>query len=131
MENPENIRGWGADADPANRPGIPMEMTPHPLPGSQSPIEPQVAEVPVVHKHGGRKQMPPVFGTAAPPKALSGVLRTVAYRYPDHWVRHWMMLLMADRVDSWEHQLRRALPFGLAAAAVLVTGGVIFKRIRR
>lgn len=131
MENPENIRGWGADADPRQRPGIPMEMKPHPLPGSQAPIEPQQAQVPVVHKHGGRKQMPPVFGTAAPPKALSGALRKLAYRYPDHWVRHWMVLLMADRVDSFEHRLRRTLPVGLAAATVLVTGGLIWKRLAR
>jgi hypothetical protein len=71
--------------------------------------------------------MPPVFGTAAPIKGLSGVMRKAAYRYPDHWARHWMMLILADRVDSFEHNLRRTLPL----AAVLIIGGLTVRRLRR
>lgn len=122
----EQIVGKGADADPANRPGIPMETEPAPLAGAQMPIEPQKSDYPVL-MHGGKQKMPPVFGTAAPPKALSGLIRKVAYKYPDHWARHWMMLMMADRVDSWEHNLRRALPL----AAVVLVGGMTYKLIRR
>jgi hypothetical protein len=125
MQN-EQIEGWGADADPANRPGIPMETKPEPVAGAQTPIEPQKSDYPVF-MHGGKQKMPPVFGTAAPPKALSGLIRKVAYKYPDHWVRHWMMLLMADRVDSMEHNLRRILPL----AAVVLAGGLTYKLIRR
>jgi hypothetical protein len=58
---------------------------------------------------------------------LSGVLRKLAYRYPDHLARHWMVLLMADRVDSWEYRLRRRLPL----AAVLLLGSLTVKLIRR
>lgn len=121
----QTIEGRGVDLDPSQRPGVPMELEPQPLPGSQVPIEPQRSAYPVFI-HGGKRQMPPVFGTAAPPKALSGVLRKVAYHYPDHWARHWMMLLMADRVDSWEHNFRRILP----VAAVAVLGGLTVKWLR-
>jgi hypothetical protein len=71
--------------------------------------------------------MPPVYGTAAPPKWLSGLLRKVAYHYPDHWARHWMVLFLADRVDVRGHRLRGALP----VAAVLLLGGLTVKLIRR
>lgn len=125
MQN-EQVVGWGADADPTNRPGIPMETKPEPVPGAQMPIEPQKSDYPVL-MHGGKQKMPPVFGTAAPPKALSGLIRKVAYKYPDHWARHWMMLMMADRVDSWEHNLRRVLPL----AAVVFAGGLTYKLLRR
>lgn len=125
MQN-EQIEGWGADADPINRPGVPMETKPEPVMGSQTPIESQHSDYPVL-MHGGRHKLPPVYGTASPPKALSGLIRRAAYKYPDHWTRHWMMLLMADRVDSWEHNLRRALPL----AAVVLAGGLTYKLIRR
>jgi hypothetical protein len=124
MQN-QGIVGMGVDADPGQRPGVPMETEPEPLSGAQIPIELQKSDYPVL-MHGGRQGMPPVYGTAAPPKGLSGVLRKVAYKYPDHWARHWMILLMADRVDSWEHNLGRVLP----VAAVLVLGGLTAKWIR-
>ncbi len=90
------------------------------------PIAQQHSDYPVL-KHGGRRGMPPVYGTAVPPKGLSGVLRKLAYHYPDHLARHWMVLMMADRVDSLEHRLRRMLPL----AAVLLAGGLTVKWLRR
>ncbi|RKG98576.1 hypothetical protein [Corallococcus carmarthensis] len=109
------------DQDPANRPGVPMETAPKPLAGARVPIALQHADVPVF-KHAGRKQMPPVFGTAQPPKGLSGWIRKAAYAKPDHKPGHWMLLLLADRVDVWEHRLRRSLPWAAPSAAVLVAG---------
>lgn len=119
------IEGRGVDLDPTQRPGVPMELEPQPLPGSQMPIEPQRSAYPVF-SHGGKQKMPPVFGTAAPPKALSGVLRKLAYHYPEHMARHWLMLIAADRVDSWEHNFRRILP----VAAVAIIGGLALRRLR-
>jgi hypothetical protein len=126
MQDPR-IEGRGADLDPRQRPGVPMELTPHPLPGARIPIERQKSDE-VVLRHGGSQKMPPVYGTAAPPKGLSGLLRKAAYHYPDHWARHWMMLLVADRVDSWEHNLPRIFPF---AAAAVVLGGLTMKLLKR
>jgi hypothetical protein len=131
MHDPTTIKGWGVDLDPKRRPGVPMEALPQPVPGAQTPVEPQRADEPVIHKHGGLSKMPPVYGTAVPPKGLSGVLRKVAYGYPDHWVRHWMVLLLADRVDVWEHRLRRGLPAAVGVAAVLAVGGLTFKALKR
>jgi hypothetical protein len=126
MSNRTDIESRGVDLDPRQRPGVPMEQPPHPRAGAQMPIEQQQSDYPVL-MHGGRQEMPPVYGTAAPPKGLSGVLRKLAYHYPDHWARHWMMLLMADRVDSMEYRLRRMLPL----AAVLLVGGLTIKLLKR
>ncbi|WP_164007214.1 hypothetical protein [Pyxidicoccus trucidator] len=124
------IPGAAADLEPGDRPGVPMETQAQPLAGARAPITPQHADVPVF-KHAGRKHMPPVYGTAQPPKGLSGLLRKTAYSYPDHLPRHWMMLLLADRVDVWEHRLRRSLPWGLPAAAALLVAGVSWRRLSR
>jgi hypothetical protein len=105
------------DLDPCKRPGVPMERLPHPEPGALSPIPPQQSGVRVFHSPmpGG---VPPVFGTAQPPKWLSGRIRALAYRYPDHWARNWELLMLADRVDVWEHRGRKILRLGLIGAGV-------------
>src|SRR5690606_37442972 len=74
--------------------------------------------------------MPPVYGTAQPPKGLSGALRKAAYGYPAHWTRHWMMLLVADRVNSMEHRLSSVR--GVAPlAGLLLAGGLAMTLLRR
>lgn len=126
----KETKGRAVDLDGRNRPGVPMELKPEPLPGSRVPIEPQHSEV-KVFKDPVRKTLPPVYGTAQPPAGLSGVLLRFAYRYPDNRARRWMMLLMADRVDAVEHGMRRSLRAGAALAAVLVVGGVTLQFLRR
>ena len=129
--DPRNIPGYGADADPSRRPGYPREVRPHLVGDAKGPPERMHSDV-KVFKHGQpARQFPPVYGTAQPPKGLSGALRAFAYKYPDHWTRHWMMLLMADRVDVLESKLRRGLPALAAVAAVLVVGGVAVRRLNR
>jgi hypothetical protein len=66
--------------------------------------------------------MPPVYGTAVPLHGFSGLVRKAAYRYPDHWARHWTLLLLADRVDSWERRTRRLLSFALPLVAAAWLG---------
>src|SRR5919206_36346 len=49
----------------------------------------------------------PVFGTVCPPKALSGVLRKYSYKhFSEARTTHWLLLVVADRVDALESQLR-------------------------
>ena len=49
----------------------------------------------------------PVFGTAQPPKGLSGVIRRFSYaRYSEGRAAHWLLLLAADRVDTLESNVR-------------------------
>jgi hypothetical protein len=124
--------GTGYDLDPSRRPGVPREREPKPWPNTRFPPARQQGE-PSVPMHGRPgKTMPPVFGTAVPLRGLSGTIRKAAYGYPDHYLRHWMMLIAADRVDSagstFRRLLRAAAP-GLVAAAGL--GVLNFRRARR
>jgi hypothetical protein len=51
----------------------------------------------------------PVAGTAQRPRGVSGSLRRAAYEVPEHYARHWMLLLMADRIDVLESRLGSTL----------------------
>jgi hypothetical protein len=115
---------WGVDLDPTRRPGVPkLRKDPRPWPNARYPIERQPGE-PSAPKHGRpNKPMPPVFGTAVPLHGLSGAIRRVAYRYPDHRPRHWLLKMLGDRVDSWEARAPR-----LAAAGLLLTAGALISR---
>jgi len=79
-------------------------------------------------------RLTPVFSTAVPPHGLSGVLRRIAYQIPDHRVRHWLVLMAADRVDVIESDVggfvRRSLPV-VAVAAVVGVGIRALRRPRR
>ncbi|MCW2526411.1 MAG: hypothetical protein JWM76_1271 [Pseudonocardiales bacterium] len=49
----------------------------------------------------------PVFGTSCPPHGLSGTIRRLSYRrYSEARAAHWLLLLLADRVDSGTSTLR-------------------------
>ncbi len=115
------------DLDPSIRPGVPKERPPQPWRNSRFPPERMHAE-PSAPKHGRpNKPMPPVFGTAVPPRGLSGEIRKLAYRYPDHSVRHWQLLLLGDRIDSWGTRAKRYLPVALPVVAL----GLVARRLLR
>ena len=101
-EPPEGIPGWGADLDPANRPAVPMERTPPRLDHVHwdAPAE-QPRKVKVFHSTE-RPGLTPVFGTSVPPSGVSGLIRGAAFRYSENDLRHWLMLLFADRVNVVE-----------------------------
>lgn len=110
---------WGVDLDPSRRPGVPMERKPQPWPHTRFPPERQPGE-PTSLKHGRpNRPMPPVFGTAVPLKGLSGAVRRFAYGLPDHYPSHWLLMMLGDRLDSWETRTRRYLPV-VAPLALLV-----------
>jgi hypothetical protein len=109
----------GADLSPKERPGVPMERSP------QQPLTPTAPDhFERMRPRRGltrRKdlaQMTPVFGTAQPLHGISGVLRRIAYSMHETRAKHWMMLLMADRVDRLEHRIA-----GLVKLAALVPAG--------
>jgi hypothetical protein len=115
------------DLDPARRPGVPRMRSPRPWPNTRFPPERQAGE-PTAPKHGRpNKPMPPVFGTTVPLHGLSGAIRALAYRYPDHYPRHWLLKMLGDRVDSWGTRARRALPVALP----LVVLGLAVRAARR
>ena len=122
-------RGAGIDSDRERRPGVPMETTPpHPM-GAAHWSEPERQPDPgTVLKRKDLDQLTPVFGTAVPPKGVSGLMRRAAYEIPEHRVSHWFVLLLADRVDAMEHRLKRVLPF---AAPVLLGAFALYSILRR
>lgn len=96
-----HVHGWGADLDPANRPAVPRERMPPRLEVPWERPEPQRRTVEILTSTE-REGMSAVFGTALPPSGLSGRLRRVAFRYSENDLRHWMLLLFADRVNMLE-----------------------------
>ncbi|HSI48631.1 MAG TPA: hypothetical protein VLA61_10200 [Ideonella sp.] len=97
-----HIPGWGADLAKADRPAYPMERQPprlDPLPSGR-PVQ-QRPSVEVLHSTE-RPGLTPVFGTGQPPKGLSGMLRRVAFKFSESDLRHWLVLLFADRVNMVE-----------------------------
>jgi hypothetical protein len=99
---PDNIAGWGADLAPADRPAVPKERTPPRLPNVHwEQPSPQPVEIEVFHSTE-RPGITPVFGTSTPPSGISGLLRRLAYRFSENDLRHWLVLLLADRVNVGE-----------------------------
>lgn len=97
-----SIQGWGVDRVKQDRPAVPMERTPPRLDGVHWKQPPQqVSDVEVLHSTE-RSGMTPVFGTTAPPRGISGMLRRVGFRFSENDLRRWLVLLMADRVDMVE-----------------------------
>lgn len=95
------IPGWGVDLDPADRPAVPklqaLDTGAHwEFPERQPENRPR--ERSIEHQF-----LTPVFGTSTPPRGLSGVLRRYSYRtYSEGRAAHWLLLLLADRVDAAE-----------------------------
>ncbi len=97
-----HIQGWGADLDHANRPAYPRERIPPRLEGvhwHEPEQQPQTVEI--LHSNE-RPGITPVFGTSVPPSGLSGSIRRYAFKFSENDLRHWMLLLFADRVNMFE-----------------------------
>lgn len=98
----QHINGWGADLDRKDRPAVPMERTPprfiHQWEGDL-PQQPERVEVLVSPERPGVTQL---FGTAQPPAGLSGMIRRLAFKSTENDLRHWLLLLLADRVNVVE-----------------------------
>jgi len=103
----ERIPGWGADLDPKGRPAVPRERYDPDATGAHWDIPEQQPEHWPRERSIEHQRLPPVFGTSAPPKGFSGVMRRYAYRhYSEARSAHWLLLIAADRVDAWESHLR-------------------------
>lgn len=113
-----------ADQNPADRPGVPQELDP-PAPLGNAhwlrPDQQQSEDDPVV---GHGRPLTPVYSIANPPRALSGLMRRLAYRMPDYQVRRWALLVVADRVDVLEsNPLRLLRAVGVLSALGLCVWG--------
>jgi hypothetical protein len=98
----QRVKGWGADLELKNRPAVPMERTPPRfIHQHEGQIEQQAESVEVLVSPE-RPGITPLFGTAQPPSGVSGMIRRAAYKMTENDVRHWLMLLLADRVNVVE-----------------------------
>lgn len=98
----QHIQGWGADLDRKDRPGVPMERTPPRFihqPDGDPQQQQEKVEVLVSSERPGITQ---VFGTVQPPSGLSGMIRRAAFKASENDLRHWLLLLLADRVNMVE-----------------------------
>jgi hypothetical protein len=152
-----HIQGWGADLDRKDRPGVPMERTPprfiHQHEG-KLPQQPENVEVLVSSERDNA--ITPVFGTVQPPSGLSGMLRRYAFKWSENDLRHWLILLAADRINvvegvgedlargkvpnvlgemgikaEWEHNRAGLIKKAVIAGAVIGTVAFLMRRRER
>lgn len=98
-----HIKGWGIDANPDNDPTYPMRIRfDEDREGYKWSRPAQQPETEDVLKSNERPNTSAVFGTSAPAPFLSGAIRTYAFRFSEGRYRHWLLLLLADRVNMIE-----------------------------
>ena len=101
------IPGWGVDLDPRDRPSVPKLQFQDDLSGAHWEFPDRQPEKEPRERSIEHKFLTPVFGTGQPPAGLSGAIRKLSYRrYSEGRLAHWLLLVLADRVDAWEHHLR-------------------------
>jgi hypothetical protein len=101
------IPGWGVDLDPKDRPSVPKLQFREDLSGAHwGEFPDRQPEKWPRERSIEHPQLTPVFGTSCPPKGLSGAIRRLSYRrYSEGRAAHWLLLILADRVDAWESHL--------------------------
>jgi hypothetical protein len=103
IKNYRDIPGWGMDADPENEPTYPMKN----YTGDDHKrihyerSEQQPADVEVLHSNE-RPRLTAVFGTTVPPSGLSGVIKRYAFQHSEDRYRHWLPLILSDRINVFE-----------------------------
>ncbi len=152
-EKHKHIIGWGIDANPLNEPTYPMkdEGVEKSDVDWERPEKQQV-DVEVLY-YNERPDLPAVVGETLPPQFISGTLRRYAFRHSESRYRHWLPLLVADRINElegvvedikkgrfpnifvekgwkarWQYEKKSLLRNALIGAAV---GMVVFKMIKR
>lgn len=103
-EDYKNIPGWGMDADPENEPTYPMKNYTgddhNRINYPRSPQQPQDGVE--ILKSTERPGLSVVFGTTVPPSGLSGAIRRYAFKNSEDRYRHWIPLILADRINMVE-----------------------------
>jgi hypothetical protein len=91
------IPGWGVDLDPADRPsGRRLDYAPDTT-GAHWHFPERQPEKWARERSVEHAFLTPVFGTAQPPKGLSGAIRRFSYaRYSEARLGHWLLLILAE-----------------------------------
>jgi len=128
-----HIPGWGSDLPCENRPAVPMERTPPRLDVPWEDPPPRQPHTVEILKSVERPEHSHTFGTRLPPRGLSGMIRRRAFRHIENNLRHWLMLIAADRVnvveglveEVRESPAKRRMAIG---AAVAVTAWCLLRK---
>lgn len=102
-----DIPGWGSDIDRGKRPAFAMELAPDDHEGPDvhehvhAPPSQQRRDIEVLVSNE-RPQITPLFGTGPEPSGISGAIRRFAFRYTENDIRHFVLLLLADRINVVE-----------------------------
>lgn len=99
------IAGWGVDADTRNDPTYPYRERARP----DDHGAPTTWQKPARQQSGTEVlqsieyvERPAIYGSALPPKGVSGAMRRAAFRWSESNLLHWLILMGADRVDVVE-----------------------------
>lgn len=91
------------DADPENEPTYPMKNytgDDHKRINYER-SEQQPADIEILQSKE-RPRLTAVFGNTVPPSGLSGVVRRYAFQHSEDRYRHWLPLILADRINVLE-----------------------------
>ncbi|QJX46867.1 hypothetical protein HMJ29_07935 [Hymenobacter taeanensis] len=151
VKDPQKLPGWGIDANPENDPTYPMRERMNVSQDPDSKHRPDALQPVDIEllKTIERPNVSAVFGEAAPPTGLSGMIRRFAFNYSESHYGHWLPLLLADRVNvvegvledlahghvpnifaekgykvEWEHN-RTAFVTKMATIALVTTGAIL------
>lgn len=102
-EKMSHIKGWGVDANPRNDPTYPIR---HRFDGDRSGHHwarpAQQKDIGGILKSNERPSLSSVFGTSVPAANFSGAVRRYAFRFSEGRFSHWLLLLLADRINMVE-----------------------------
>lgn len=152
--DPATVVGWAIDADPENDPTWPMRDRARDDGPGMNWTRPSLQNPDVeILQSVEHLRLPAVVGLSTPPSGLSGSIRRYAFRLSESRWGHWLLLMLADRINSVEgvvddlargrgpnplvemgivkRSRSRESALATAAAAGLVLGGLIYLTRRR
>jgi hypothetical protein len=94
------IPGWGVDLN--YRTAEPMEDYSPGASGAHWHFPDRQPELWPRERSPEHAMLTPVFGTSCPPRGISGAIRKYAYTLSEGRTSHWMLLVLADRIDVLE-----------------------------
>ncbi|HEX7240036.1 MAG TPA: hypothetical protein VF263_07205 [Longimicrobiaceae bacterium] len=103
------IPGWGVDLNYDERTAVPMEDFDPGATGAHWVVPERQPEKWPREMSPEHAMLTPVFGTACPPRGISGAMRKYAYTLGEGKSSHWLTLLAADRVDMVESMVGAVL----------------------